>query len=81
MLKLPPYRLLLSADPQGYIPYVHRAAVCRFELYVGSSWTSCLCSSMWKGPQEYITYELVATSSAVSCVSGSSNFDSFRYGW
>ena len=21
-------------------------------LYVGSSWLSCLCSSMWKGPQE-----------------------------
>ena len=48
-------------------------------LYVGSSWTSCLCSSMWKGPQEYITYVLVPTSSAVSCMSGSSNFDSFRY--
>ena len=27
-------------------------------LYVGSSWTSCLCSSMWRGPQEYISYEL-----------------------
>ena len=35
-------------------------------LYVGSSWTSRLCSSMWRGPQEYITYELVPTSSAVS---------------
>ena len=23
-------------------------------LYVGLSWTSCLCSSMWRGPQEYI---------------------------
>ena len=22
------------ADPQGYIPYQHRAAVCRFELVV-----------------------------------------------
>ena len=50
-------------------------------LYVGSSWTSCLCSSIGRGPQEYITYKLVPTSSAVSCVSGSSNFDSFRYGW
>ena len=28
-------------------------------LYVGSSWLSCLCSAMWGGPQEYITYELV----------------------
>ena len=50
-------------------------------LYVGSSWSSCLCSSMWRGPQEYITYELVLTSPAVSRMSGSSNFDSFRYGW
>ena len=50
-------------------------------LYVGSSWTSCLCSSMWRGPQEYITYELIPTSPAVSRMSGSSNFDSFRDGW
>ena len=26
-------------------------------LCVCSSWSSCLCSSMWRGPQEYITYE------------------------
>ena len=24
-------------------------------LYEGPSWSSCLCSSMWGGPQEYIT--------------------------
>ena len=41
-------------------------------LYVGSRWSSCLCSSMWRGPQEYITYELVPTSPAVSRMSGSS---------
>ena len=50
-------------------------------LYVGSSWSTCLCSSMWRGPQEYITYELVPTSPTVSRMSGSSNFDSFRDGW
>ena len=33
-LATPPYRTLLSTDPQGYIPYWHRAAVCRFELVV-----------------------------------------------
>ena len=49
-------------------------------LYVGSSWSCCLCSSIWRGPQEYITYELVPTSPAVSRMSGSSNFDSFRDG-
>ena len=31
-LATPPYCPLLSADSQGYIPYRHRAAVCRFEL-------------------------------------------------
>ena len=30
------------------------------------------------GPQEYITYELVPASPAVSCMSGSSNLNSFR---
>ena len=33
-LATPPYRPLFSADPQGYILYRHRAAVCRFELDV-----------------------------------------------
>ena len=47
-------------------------------LYVDSSWTSCLCSSIWRGPLEYITYELVPTSPAVSRMSGSANF---RNGW
>ncbi len=34
-----------------------------------------------KGKREYIPYELVPTSPAVSCMSGSSNFYSFRDGW
>ena len=34
-----------------------------------------------KGRQEYIPYELVPTSLAVSHMSGSSNFDSFCDGW
>ena len=41
-------------------------------LYVSSYWTSCLCLSMWRGPQEYITYELLPTSPAVYRTSGSS---------
>ena len=71
----PAYHPLLPADPQEYIPYRHRAAVCRFELDV------LLLLNHVKGPQEYITHELFPTSSAVSCMSGSSNFDSFRNGW
>ena len=71
----PPYRSSLTVGPQGYILYLHRAAVCRF------SWSPCLCSAMGRGPQEYITYELLPTSPAVSRMSGSSNLDSFRGRW
>ena len=47
-------------------------------LYVGSSWSSCLCSSTWMSPREYITYDLVPRSPAVFCMPCSRNFDSFR---
>ena len=33
-LAIPPYRALLPAGLQGYIPYRHRAVVCRFWLVV-----------------------------------------------
>ena len=46
-------------------------------LYVSSCWSSHSCTSMCGGPQEYIAYELVLASPAVSCVSGSSNLYSF----
>ena len=55
--------------------------ICTELLYVGSSWSFCLCSSILRGPQEYITYKPVPTSPAVSRMSGSSNLDSFRDGW
>ena len=35
-------------------------------LYIGSSWSSCLCSSTWRGPQEYVTYELCNNSELYS---------------
>ena len=38
-------------------------------LYIGASWTSYLFSSMWRGTQEFITYQLAPTSPAVSRVS------------
>ena len=50
-------------------------------LYVGSSWSPCSWSAMWRGPQEYFPYELLTTSPSVSCMSGSSKLDSFRDGW
>ena len=71
-LATPPYCPLLPAGLKGYIPNRHRAAVCRFELVI---------LSLWRCPQEYITYELIPTSPAVSCMSDSSNFDSFHDGW
>ena len=37
-------------------------------LYVRSSWSSCLCSSMWRGPQEYITYEFVLLQQCPACL-------------
>ena len=43
-------------------------------LYIGSSWSSCLWSFMWRSLQEYIAYEFVLTSPAVSGMFGSSNF-------
>ena len=71
------------------LPIVHRfwqviratSRILTELLYVGSSWSSCFCSAIWGGPYENITYELVPASPAVSCMSGSSNFDSFRDEW
>ena len=40
--------------------------------------SSCLCSSIWRGPQEYVIYEVIPTSQVVSRIFGSSNLDSFR---
>ena len=47
----------------------------------GSSWLSCLWLSMWRGPQEYTTYEFIPTFSVVSRMSGLSNLDSFHDEW
>ena len=48
-------------------------------MYV-RNWSSYICSAIRGGPLEYIIYELVSASPAVSCVSGSSKLDSFRDG-
>ena len=74
-LATPPYRPLLSADPQGYIPNQHIATVCRFKLDVLSLLVHV------RGPHKHISYELVPTSPAVSRGSLSPNFHSFRDGW
>ena len=50
-------------------------------LYTVSCWSSCLSSSMWRNPQEYVACKFVLTSPAVSRMSGSSKLDSFHDGW
>ena len=50
-------------------------------LYIDTSWSSCLCSSMGRSPQDYVTYALIPASPAVSRMSGSSNLDNFHDGW
>ena len=65
------YRPSLLVGLQGHILWRHRAVVCRF----------LLCLSMWSDSLEYVAYEFALTSPAVSCISGSSYFDSFRDGW
>ena len=44
-------------------------------LYVGSSRLSCLCSSMWRSPQEYVTNEFIPISPAGSRMSCSCNYE------
>ena len=50
-------------------------------LYIDSNWSSCFCSSMGRGPQEYVANEFFLTLPAVAYMSGSSNLDCFRDGW
>ena len=53
-LATPPYRSSLLAGPQGYIPYPHRAAVCKFEQVVltllGHVWGSMGEHHLWAHP-------------------------------
>ena len=45
-LTTPPYHPSLLAGPQGYIPYLHRPAVCRFKL-VTLLLLGCVKGSTW----------------------------------
>ena len=80
--------IIMSRCQHGSVSFIYRSQVVFTAiscigtelLYIRSSWSSCLCSSMWRGPLEYIGYEFVLISPAVSCMSLSSNFDSFRDG-
>ena len=73
-LTIPPYRPLLPAGLQDYIPYLHRAPVCRFELVI------LPLLVLVKGPTGVHHLWARPTSPAVSCKSGLSNFDSFHDG-
>ena len=65
-----PYHSSPLAGLLGNIPYSHIAAECMFNLVV------LLLLGHVLGPQEYITYELVPASPAVSGMSGSSRTSS-----
>ena len=61
-------------------PIIH--PVSAIELwFIGSSWSTCLYSSLWRGPQEYVAYEFVPISPAGSRMSGSSYLDCLHDGW
>ena len=60
---------------------VFHATSCTELLKIGSSWSSKTCTTVWMNPLEYIAYEFVLTSPAVSCMSSSSNLDGFQDGW
>ena len=70
----------ISTDiPDSLFQLVFKATSCISTelLYVGSSWSSCFCSSMWRGPQEYAIYGFVPTSPVVSRMSSLSILDIF----
>ena len=77
-----PWPFLATLLYHPLLPEVFKATCCISTklLYVGSSGSFCLWSSIWSGLQEYVTYEFVPTSPAVSRISGSSNLDNFRDG-
>ena len=70
------------------LPIVHRlwqvfratSRILTELLYVCSSWSSYICSATCGGSIGVDAYELVLASPAVSCMSSSSNLDSFRDG-
>ena len=72
-----------SSSPEGFrlVPVVFSSNIRTELLYIDSSWSPNTCSSMWRGPQEYIAYEFVLTSPAVTNVSSLSNLDGFQDGW
>ena len=67
-----------SSGPLAYT--LSSSSSCRAASTDISDPLSALLPTVHRLWQEYITYELVPDSPAVSCMSGSSNLDSFRDG-
>ena len=68
-------------SPSVCIVHCSPGGTARYNLYhraVVDSWSFNVCSSMFRDPLKYITYEIVLTPPAVSRMSGLSNLDSFR---
>ena len=49
------------------------SCISRELFYIGSSWSSKLCTSIWRGPQAFVPIP--------TAESGTSNLDSFTNGW
>ena len=75
-----------SVPLPSFVPIVHRSqaglpCISTELLLTGSTWSPYTCSSVRRGPQEYIIYELTLTSPAVSRMSCSSSLEGFQDGW
>ena len=74
-LSLPVSIVHCSREVFKFISYI-----CTEVFYIGSSWSSSLCSSIWRGPQECFAYEFVLASLEMSRMFGSSNWTVFEMG-
>ena len=52
----PPPRISMTLSHHPYLSSIAPGRSSRLHPVV-YSWTSCLCSSIWRGPLEYVTYE------------------------
>ena len=76
-----PFSPFISIIHHSWEIFKATSCISTEQLYVGSSWSSCSCSSMWRGPLEYVAYEFILTSLTVSHMSGLSILNSFCDGW
>ena len=77
---VPLARISLTLSRHSSLSFIASVRSSGLHPVSSQSWSSWFCSAIWWGQWENITYELVPGSPAMSRMSGSSNFDSFRNG-